>query len=77
MEKLCGAAEKARVIRGQVMAVVAEPSVSKLRLLYEFMATSQSGWMLLDAVSLSHEASAYILLVICPVSKVARKRTGR
>jgi hypothetical protein len=37
------------------------PGVGKSRLFYEFKATSQSGWMVLEAYSVSHgKASAYL-----------------
>jgi predicted ATPase len=46
------------------VAVMAEPGVGKSRLFYEFKATSQSGWMLLEAVTFSHgKASAYLPLL--------------
>src|SRR5262249_27814042 len=55
------AAEQVRVGHGQVVAVMADPGVGKSRLFYEFKATSQSGWMVLEAFSLSHgKASAYL-----------------
>jgi len=60
MEALRRAAEQARAGHGQVVAVVAEPGVGKSRLLYEFKATNQSGWMVLEALSFSHgKATAY------------------
>jgi len=33
---------------------MAEPGVGKSRLFYEFKATSQSGWMVLETFSVSH-----------------------
>src|SRR5262249_15497111 len=40
---------------------MAEPGVGKSRLFYEFKAASQSGWMVLEAFSVSHgKASAYL-----------------
>jgi class 3 adenylate cyclase len=54
MEALKHAAERARTGHGQVLAVIADPGVGKSRLFYEFKATSQSGWMLLEAFSVSH-----------------------
>ena len=40
---------------------MADPGVGKSRLFYEFKATSQSGWMVLEAYSVSHgKASAYL-----------------
>ena len=61
MEALKHAAELARAGHGQVVAVVADPGVGKSRLFHEFKATSQSGWMVLEAYSVSHgKASAYL-----------------
>ena len=46
------------------VAAVAEPGVGKSRLLFEFKATSQSGWMVLEAFSVSHgKASAYLPVI--------------
>jgi hypothetical protein len=33
---------------------VADPGVGKSRLFYEFKATSTSGWIVLEALSISH-----------------------
>src|SRR5499427_6094551 len=64
MESLQHAAELAKTGHGQIVAAVAEPGVGKSRLFFEFKATSQSGWMLLEAVSFSHvKASAYLPLL--------------
>src|SRR5215469_493830 len=64
MEALKHAAERAQDGRGQIVATVAEPGVGKSRLFDEFKATSQSGWLLLEAVSFSHDkAGAYIPVV--------------
>jgi len=61
MEALKRAAELARSGRGQIVAAVAEPGVGKSRLFFEFKATSQSGWLVLEAFSVSHgKASAYL-----------------
>jgi class 3 adenylate cyclase/predicted ATPase len=55
------AAEQALAGHGQIVAVMADPGVGKSRLFYEFKATSQSGWMVLEAFSVSHgKASAYL-----------------
>src|SRR5215467_8847214 len=54
MEALKHAAEQAKAGRGQIVAVMAEPGVGKSRLFYEFKATSQSGWMVLETFSISH-----------------------
>jgi class 3 adenylate cyclase/predicted ATPase len=61
MEALRHAAELARAGRGQIVSAMAEPGVGKSRLFYEFKATSTSGWMVLEALSISHgKASAYL-----------------
>jgi predicted ATPase len=64
MAALHHAAEQARAGHGQIVAVMAEPGVGKSRLFHEFEATSQLGWMLLEAVSFSHDkATAYVPVV--------------
>jgi serine/threonine protein kinase/tetratricopeptide (TPR) repeat protein len=64
MEMMKNAAESAKMGRGQIVAVVAEPGVGKSRLLLEFKATSQDGWLVLEGVSFSHgKTSAYLPLV--------------
>ena len=61
MEALRHAAELAKSGHGQIVAAMAEPGVGKSRLYFEFKATSQSGWMVLETVSISHgKASAYL-----------------
>jgi class 3 adenylate cyclase/tetratricopeptide (TPR) repeat protein len=61
IEVLRHSAALVREGRGQVVAAVAEPGVGKSRLFYEFKATSASGWMVLEAFSISHgKASAYL-----------------
>ena len=43
---------------------MAEPGVGKSRLLFEFKAVSQSGWMVLEAFSVSHgKASAFLPVI--------------
>jgi hypothetical protein len=60
MEALKHAAEQAKSGHGQIVAGMAEPGVGKSRIFYEFKATSQSGWMVLETLSVSHgKASAY------------------
>jgi class 3 adenylate cyclase len=64
MEALKHAAELSKTGHGQVVAAIAEPGVGKSRLFYEFKAISQSGWMLLEAFSVSHgKASAYLPVI--------------
>jgi class 3 adenylate cyclase len=61
MEALKHAAEQAKSGRGQIVAAMAEPGVGKSRLFFEFKVTSQSGWMVLEALSVSYgKASAYL-----------------
>jgi AAA ATPase domain len=61
MDALKHAAELARQGHGQIVAAMAEPGVGKSRLYFEFKATSQSGWMVVETVSISHgKASAYL-----------------
>jgi hypothetical protein len=61
MEALKHAAVLAKAGHGQVVAAMAEPGVGKSRLFYEFKATSRSGWMVLEAFSVSHgKATAYL-----------------
>jgi class 3 adenylate cyclase/tetratricopeptide (TPR) repeat protein len=55
------AAELAKSGHGQIVAAIGEPGVGKSRLMYEFTATSQSGFLVLEAVSFSHgKATAYL-----------------
>jgi predicted ATPase len=64
MEALKHAAEQAKSGRGQIVAAMAEPGVGKSRLFFEFKATSQSGWMVLEADSVSYgKASAYLPVI--------------
>ena len=64
MESLRRAAEQARAGRGQVVAAMAEAGVGKSRLFFEFKAVSQSGWMVLEAFSVSHgKASAFLPVI--------------
>ncbi len=64
MDTLKHAAEQARAGHGQIVAAMAEPGVGKTRLFYEFKATSQSGWMVLETFSVSHgKASAFLPVI--------------
>src|SRR5208282_625733 len=64
MEALKHAAELARQGHGQIVAAMAEPGVGKSRLYFEFKATAQSGWMVLETFSISHgKASAYLPVI--------------
>jgi class 3 adenylate cyclase/uncharacterized protein YcbX len=61
MEAMRNAAELARGGRGQIVAAMAEAGTGKSRLFFEFKAKNQSGWMVLEAFSVSHgKASAYL-----------------
>src|SRR5216683_3382080 len=61
MEALKHAAEQAQAGHGQIVAVMADPGIGKSRLFYEFKAISQSGWMVLEAFSVSYgKASGYL-----------------
>ena len=64
MEALRHAAEQAKGGHGQIVAAMAEPGVGKSRLFYEFKATSQLGWMVLETFSVSHgKASAFLPVI--------------
>jgi len=64
MEAMKAAAEQTKRGRGQIVAAVAEPGVGKSRLFYEFKVKNQSGWMVLEAFSVSHgKSSAYLPLI--------------
>ena len=61
MEAMRNAAELARAGHGQIVAAMAEAGTGKSRLLFEFKAVSQSGWMVLETFSVSHgKASAWL-----------------
>jgi predicted ATPase len=64
MDALRHALEQAKAGHGQIVAAIAEPGVGKSRLFYEFKAISQSGCMVLEALSVSHDkASAYLPVI--------------
>jgi class 3 adenylate cyclase/predicted ATPase len=64
MDALKHAAEQAKNGRGQIVAAMAEPGVGKSRLFFEFKATSQAGWMVVETFSVSHgKASAYLPVI--------------
>jgi tetratricopeptide (TPR) repeat protein len=64
MEALKNAAEQAKAGHGQIVAAMAEAGVGKSRLFYEFKAISQSGCMVLEALSFSHGKASALLPVI-------------
>ena len=64
MEALKHAAGLATEGHGQIAAAVAEAGTGKSRLFLEFKATSAAGWMVLEALSVSHgKASAYLPVI--------------
>jgi hypothetical protein len=64
MEALSHAAELTQQGHGQIFAAVAEPGVGKSRLLYEFKVNHQSGWMVLESLSVSPgKASAFLPVI--------------
>ena len=64
MEALAHAADRAQAGHGQIVAAMAEAGVGKSRLFYEFKVKSQTGWMVLEAFSVSHgKASAYLPMI--------------
>src|SRR5262249_31482876 len=64
MEALRHAAALTREGRGQIVAAMADPGVGKSRLFYEFKATSASGWMVLETLSISYgKASPYLPVI--------------
>jgi tetratricopeptide (TPR) repeat protein len=64
MDAMKAAAEQAMAGHGQIVAAVAEPGVGKSRLFFEFKAKSQSGWIVLETLSVSHGKAAAYLPVI-------------
>jgi class 3 adenylate cyclase len=64
LKQMKHAAELARNGHGQIVAAIGDPGVGKSRLLYEFKVTSQTGWKVLETVSISHgKASAYLPVI--------------
>ena len=64
MDAMKAAAEQAKAGHGQIVAAMAEAGVGKSRLLFEFKAVSQSGWMVLETFSVSHgKASAFLPVI--------------
>jgi hypothetical protein len=80
IEALKHAAEQVRTGHGQIAAAMAEPGVGKSRLFFEFKATSQSGWTVLETFSVSHgKASAYLPVIdlLHGYFEIAREDDGR
>src|SRR5208337_2276617 len=64
MASMEAAAERAKWGHGQIVAAMAEAGTGKSRLFFEFKAKNQSGWMVLEAFSVSHgKASAYLPVI--------------
>jgi len=64
MQTLKGASALVREGHGQIVAAMAEPGTGKSRLFFEFKAVSHTGWMVLEATSVSHgKASPYMPLI--------------
>ncbi len=64
MEALGDAGGRAKAGHGQIVAAMAEAGTGKSRLLFEFKAKNQSGWMVREALSVSHgKASAYLPVI--------------
>jgi predicted ATPase len=64
LETIKHAAEQTKAAHGQIVGTIAEAGVGKSRLLYEFLAVARSGWLVLEASSVSHgKASAYLPLI--------------
>jgi class 3 adenylate cyclase len=77
METLTRAAEQARTGHGQIVATVAEAGVGKSRMFYEFKVKNQSGWMVLEAFSVSHgKASAYLPVIELLLQLLQDQRRG-
>ncbi|MHB8381291.1 MAG: adenylate/guanylate cyclase domain-containing protein [Candidatus Binataceae bacterium] len=64
LEQMRRVAVLAAAGHGQIVAAVADAGVGKSRLFYEFKQISQSGWLVLEAFSVSHgRASAYLPVI--------------
>jgi class 3 adenylate cyclase/tetratricopeptide (TPR) repeat protein len=61
MDAMRAAADRATSGHGQIVAAMADAGTGKSRLMFEFKAKHQSGWMVLETFSVSHgKASAYL-----------------
>jgi class 3 adenylate cyclase len=64
MEAMLVASELARAGHGQIVATIAEAGTGKSRLIFETKARNRSGWMVLEAFSVSYgKASAYLPVI--------------
>jgi class 3 adenylate cyclase/tetratricopeptide (TPR) repeat protein len=80
VDALKHAAQLAMQRHGQIVAAVAEAGVGKSRLFYEFKVKNQSGWMVLEAFSISHgKASAYLPVIdlLCSYFKISDEDDDR
>jgi hypothetical protein len=64
MEAMKAAAKQAMAGHGQIVAAMAEPGVGKSRLVIEFKARNQSGWMVMEAYSVSYGKASACLPVL-------------
>jgi class 3 adenylate cyclase/tetratricopeptide (TPR) repeat protein len=64
LDAMKAAANRAKAGHGEILAAMAEAGVGKSRLFFEFKATSQSEWTVLEVFSVSHDkASAYLPVI--------------
>jgi len=64
MEQLQRALEQAKAGHGQIVGAMGDPGLGKSRLFYEFKLTAQSGYLVLEAYSVSYgKASPYLPLI--------------
>ena len=64
LEQMRRALEQAKAGHGQIVGVMGEPGLGKSRLFYEFKLTAQSGFLVLEAYSVSHgKASPYLPVI--------------
>src|SRR6266705_2100857 len=64
MDQIRRALEQAKAGHGQIVGVMGEPGVGKSRLFYECKLTSQSGCLVLESFSVSHDKASPYLPVI-------------
>jgi len=64
MEQMKRALDQAKSSHGQIVSVMGEPGLGKSRLFYEFKLLSQTGYLILEAYSVSHgKASPYLPVI--------------
>jgi hypothetical protein len=64
IEVMKHAADLAKAGHGQIVAAIGEPGIGKSRLFFEFKAIATTGWLVLEAFSLSHGKAAAHLPVL-------------